>query len=139
MPKGWRIGNPKRLFRSAVVLVQLTDRVLCDPAGGPRPLSTRGRSLVDGVEELKIHGQYVPVRAHVSQLEGLSAHADHVEMVEWLRSSGLSPRRVFVTHGEPAAADAFRRRLYDTFGWDASVPELAATVLLSELVQRLRG
>jgi hypothetical protein len=34
---------------------------------------------------------------------------------------------VFVTHGEPAAADAFRRRLRDTFGWDASVPDDGAS------------
>jgi len=84
---------------------------------------TRGRSLVEGTDELKIHGEYVPVRARVVQVEGLSAHADYAELIDWLTHSRISPKRVFVTHGEPAAADAFRRRLRDTFGWNAVVPD----------------
>ena len=90
---------------------------------GYQAAGTRGRSLVDGADELKIHGEYVPVRARIVQVEGLSAHADYAEMIAWLQQSRLAPRRVFVTHGEPAAADAFRRRLRDTFGWDAVVPD----------------
>ncbi len=97
---------------------------------GYQGAGTRGRSLVDGMDEIKLHGQYVRVRAKVSQIQGLSAHADYSEMIEWLRASSLSPRRVFVTHGEPAAADAFRRRLKDTFGWDVRVPEMGEAALL---------
>jgi metallo-beta-lactamase family protein len=97
---------------------------------GYQSAGTRGRALLDGADELKIHGQYVRVRARVSQLEGLSAHADYAEMLEWLRSSRISPQRVFVTHGEPAAADAFRRRLEETFGWNVLVPEMGMTVSL---------
>jgi metallo-beta-lactamase family protein len=89
---------------------------------GYQTAGTRGRALLDGADELKIHGQYVAVRARVVQLDGLSAHADYSELIDWLRRSELSPRRVFVTHGEPAAADAFRRRLRDTFGWKTLVP-----------------
>jgi metallo-beta-lactamase family protein len=84
---------------------------------------TRGRALVDGADELKIHGQYVRVRARIVQVEGLSAHADYAELVDWLKRADLSPRRVFVTHGEPPAADAFRRRLRDTFGWNTVDPD----------------
>lgn len=91
---------------------------------GYQAAGTRGRSLVEGTDELKIHGQYVPVRARVVPVQGLSAHADYREMVDWLGASKVSPRRVFVTHGEPASADAFRRRLRDSFGWDAAVPEM---------------
>lgn len=84
---------------------------------------TRGRSLEDGIDELKLHGQYVPVRAQIRKLAGLSAHADYREIIEWLRASQLKPRRVFVTHGEPAAADAMRRHLRDDLGWNAVVPD----------------
>jgi metallo-beta-lactamase family protein len=90
---------------------------------GYQAAGTRGRSLVDGTDELKIHGQYVTVRARVVQVQGLSAHADYAEMIDWLRPAKLSPKRVFVTHGEPTAADAFRRRLKDTFLWDSVVPD----------------
>lgn len=91
---------------------------------------TRGRTLVEGTDELKLLGGYVPVRARVVRLDGLSAHADHAELIAWLRASHLSPRRVFVTHGEPSAADAFRRRLRESLGWDARVPEAGETVEL---------
>ncbi|MFT7580210.1 MAG: metallo-beta-lactamase family protein [Myxococcota bacterium] len=89
---------------------------------GYQAAGTRGRSLVDGADDVKIHGAYVPVRARMVQVDGLSAHADYHEMIEWLARSPMKPRRVFVTHGEPAQADAFRRRLTDTFGWNAVVP-----------------
>jgi metallo-beta-lactamase family protein len=97
---------------------------------GYQSAGTRGRALLDGAEELKIHGQYVCVRAGVSQLQGLSAHADYSEMLAWLRASSIAPQRVFVTHGEPAAADAFRRRVRETFGWDVLVPEMGMSALL---------
>lgn len=88
---------------------------------------TRGRSLVDGTDEIKIHGQYVPVKARVVQVGGLSAHADYSEMLDWLARSEVSPKKVFVTHGEASAADAFRRRLRDRFGWDVVVPTDGST------------
>ena len=97
---------------------------------GYQASGTRGRSLLDGADELKLFGEYVPVRGRVVQLQGLSAHADHAELVDWLRASAVAPRRVFVTHGEPAAADAFRRRLVEAFGWSAVVPELGAKLEL---------
>jgi metallo-beta-lactamase family protein len=97
---------------------------------GYQAAGTRGRSLVDRASEVKLLGQYVPVRAHIVQLDGLSAHADYAELLAWLRASELAPRRVFVTHGEPAAADAFRRRLHDELGWNARVPELGEAVVL---------
>lgn len=93
---------------------------------GYQSAGTRGRSLVDGTDELKIHGQYVPVRAQIRKLDGLSAHADYAEIIEWLQASHVHPRKVFVTHGEPAAADALRRRLRDQLHWDAVVPDHAS-------------
>ena len=65
------------------------------------------------------------------RLDGLSAHADGGELIEWLRASNLSPRQVFVTHGEPSASDTLRRRLTETFGWDAMVPDLGRIIELT--------
>jgi len=83
-------------------------------------------SLADGADELKLHGQYVKVRAKVHRLDSLSAHADYAEIISWLRQSPIAPARTFVTHGEPAAADALRRRLRDELGWEAVVPDHAS-------------
>lgn len=97
---------------------------------GYQSAGTRGRLLADGCDELKIHGRYVPVRARIAQAEGLSAHADYAELCAWLQGSRLLPKRVFVTHGEPAASDALRRRLRDTFGWNCVVPDDRETFTL---------
>ena len=97
---------------------------------GYQSAGTRGRQLAEGVDELKLHGQYVPVRARVVQIQALSAHGDYAELIEWLRPAAIAPRRVFVTHGEPGASDAFRRRLGETFGWDATTPDLDSHIVL---------
>ncbi len=89
---------------------------------GFQAAGTRGDSLVRGTDEIKIFGQYVPVRADVHRIDGLSAHADWRELIEWLDSGSLRPERTFVVHGEAASADAFRRRLRDELGWSAEVP-----------------
>jgi metallo-beta-lactamase family protein len=98
---------------------------------GYQAAGTRGRALIDGASELKLHGQYVTVRARIVALEGLSAHADYAELIDWLRASRISPQHVFVTHGEPSSADAFRRRLRDAFGWNVRVPDPGETVALA--------
>ena len=98
---------------------------------GYQSAGTRGRSLADGSDELKIHGRYVPVRARIVRAQALSAHADYAELSAWLAGSKLSPKRVFITHGEPSASDALRRRLRDTFGWDCLVPDDRDSFVLS--------
>lgn len=94
---------------------------------GYQAQGTRGRALVDGADDLKIHGDRIPVCARVVQVSGLSAHADFGELLDWLRKSELSPRRAFVTHGDPSAAAAFRQHLRDDAGWDVVVPTDGST------------
>jgi metallo-beta-lactamase family protein len=83
---------------------------------------TRGAAMVAGAREIKIFGQYVPVKAEVQNMEMFSAHADADEIMTWLGGFQHPPRRTFVTHGEPDAADALRRRIEETLGWSCAVP-----------------
>ncbi len=83
---------------------------------------TRGAAMVAGATAIKIFGEYVPLRARVLQLDNLSAHADRDEIMAWLGRFPAPPQRVFVTHGEEAAADALRLRIQETLHWSASVP-----------------
>lgn len=103
-------------------------------AFGPRPENaivfagfqaggTRGAAMLAGVREVKIHGDYVPIKAEVVAIGNLSAHADADEIMEWLKAFEKPPRRTFVTHGEPVAADALRLRIKEELGWNAHVPE----------------
>lgn len=83
---------------------------------------TRGAALEAGAKEIKLHGTYVPVAAEVLSLQGVSSHADQNGLLQWLRSEETAPRQCFLTHGEPAAADALRRRIQDELGWNCTVP-----------------
>lgn len=87
-------------------------------------------STENGAKEIKIHGQYVPVRAEVKTIENMSAHADYKEIIERLSQSKMKPRKVFITHGEPSAADELRRRLQENFGWNCIVPTYGDQVRL---------
>lgn len=91
---------------------------------------TRGAAMLGGAPQIKIFGEYVPVRAQVVQIENLSAHADADEIMAWLRPCAQAPRATFVTHGEPDAADALRLRIEEMLGWQASVPAYGDVVTL---------
>ena len=83
---------------------------------------TRGATLASGARTIRIHGQAIPVRAEVVQLDDMSAHADAGEIIGWMRKFKQVPRRTFVTHGEPDATDALRQRIERELRWDCWLP-----------------
>lgn len=98
---------------------------------GYQVAGTRGRDLADGALAVKIHGEYVPVRAEVVNLRGFSAHADAEEIGRWVASA--PPRHTaFVVHGEKSGSDSLGHRLRRMYGVTTVVPRHG------ELV-RLRG
>lgn len=92
---------------------------------------TRGRALLNGAQTLKIYGKYHTVKAEVFNLDELSSHADQSELLDWLNKIENTPKHIFIVHGEPHAADTFRVRLRDTYGWKARIPELYEIVEIS--------
>ncbi|WP_374259418.1 MBL fold metallo-hydrolase RNA specificity domain-containing protein [Aquabacterium sp.] len=89
---------------------------------GFQAAGTRGRKLLEGAREVKIHGEWINVRAEVAELPMLSAHADAGELLRWLSGFQRAPKRVFIVHGEPEASEALRERIQRELGWDATVP-----------------
>jgi metallo-beta-lactamase family protein len=89
---------------------------------GFQAAGTRGRAMLQGADEIKIHGQWIPVRAEVDDLSMLSAHADAHELMRWLSGFRHAPARTFIVHGEAEAAEALRVRIDKDLGWNASVP-----------------
>lgn len=92
---------------------------------------TRGAAMMAGANSIKLHGEYVPVRAQVSNLDMLSAHADADEILRWLRGFKAPPRMTFITHGEPEASDALRRRIEEELRWPCMVPDQSQRVELA--------
>jgi metallo-beta-lactamase family protein len=90
---------------------------------------TRARDLANGARVIKIHGEYVPVRAEVAEVDAFSAHADADDVLAWL-AGAPPPAASYVVHGEPAAAAALRDRIDRELGWTAAVPAYGERVVL---------
>jgi metallo-beta-lactamase family protein len=84
---------------------------------------TRGHALLNGARHLRIYGQEVGINCRVAQIQGLSAHADYAELLEWVKPLVSAPRTTFITHGEPLASDSLRQHIEHELGWTVAVPE----------------
>jgi metallo-beta-lactamase family protein len=89
---------------------------------------TLGRHIQNGGTTARIDGQEFPVRCRVRSISGFSAHADQHELEAWLAHVGAAgtasngrPRRVFVVHGDPDAAEEFAGRIRG-LGLDPHLP-----------------
>ena len=80
---------------------------------------------------MKIHGQYVRVKAEVCDLTGFSVHADAGELMAWVGTATRAPRTVFVVHGEATASTALRDRIERQLDWTAVVPQHAERIVLT--------
>jgi metallo-beta-lactamase family protein len=78
---------------------------------------TRGRSIVEGESAVKIFGEYVPVKCHVAKIDGLSAHADRSELLDWVSQLNHPPKKTLIIHGEKAAALGLQSALEEK-GWN---------------------
>jgi metallo-beta-lactamase family protein len=84
---------------------------------------TRGDRMLKGEKHIKIHGAMYPVRARVEAVSNTSAHADYEEILAWLGNFRQAPRKVFITHGEAAAAAALQEKIHAQFGWHVVIPD----------------
>lgn len=91
---------------------------------------TRGRKLLEGAQEIKIRGKYYQVRAHIQEIQGLSAHADQADLLNWLSELKTLPQKVFLVHGENQAADELRIKIQEKYGFDCGVARMGQIVEL---------
>ena len=97
---------------------------------------TLGRHIQDGGRTAKIDGQEIEVRCRVRVISGFSAHADQHELEAWLAhfgragDDGPTPKRAFIVHGDPEAADAFAERIRSGLGMEPYIPRHRETVAL---------
>ena len=98
---------------------------------------TLGRRLLDGVEKVKLFGEEIAVKAKIVNFQGLSSHADHDHLIEWIKAFDPKPTHVFVVHGDEDVAPAFAEELC-TLGFHAHAAkftecyDLAADEMVSE-------
>ena len=98
---------------------------------GYQGVGTRGRTLLEGVTEMKFRGRYVPVKAEIVSDGEFSVHADASDLVDWLRDLSPKPETVFVTHGEEGSSEAFAAKIRSELGLTVVVPRYREKVTLT--------
>ncbi|MBZ4420140.1 MBL fold metallo-hydrolase RNA specificity domain-containing protein [Myxococcus sp. RHSTA-1-4] len=96
---------------------------------GYQSVGSRGRRMLDGEKEVRIHGQMVPVAADIQSVSGFSAHADWTETMRWMEGFESPPRQTLLVHGEPEALAALQQRV-QAKGWKTHVPNYLEKVEL---------
>lgn len=88
---------------------------------------TLGRSIVDGVESVKIYGEDIIAKAKVYTINGFSAHADQSELIEWMRPV-KNMKKLCLVHGETDKMETFAGVIKDRLGYDAHIMEFGVPV-----------
>jgi metallo-beta-lactamase family protein len=105
------LANMLPIARHTIVLV------------GYQAIGTRGRRLLEGEQFVKMHGQEVPVKAQIRQVDAYSVHADATELIAWLDTASEPPKKVFIVHGEPESSQALEARIERELSWNCTVPK----------------
>ena len=85
---------------------------------------TRGRKMLEGATEIKLYGKVYEVKATVENIEGLSAHADQSELIDWMSKIKQRPEKIFIVHGEKKGAEGLQNKMKEVYGWDSTIPNL---------------
>ncbi|MCF7794706.1 MAG: MBL fold metallo-hydrolase [Candidatus Cloacimonetes bacterium] len=90
---------------------------------GYQAIGTRGRTIMEKKETVKIHGKEIPINAQIEMIDGFSGHADYNEMLAWLMPFNKSPRATFLVHGEENASEAMAEKIKQTYHWNVKIPQ----------------
>lgn len=88
---------------------------------------TLGRSLIEGVNEVRLFGETIEVKAHIEKLEGFSGHADREGLIRWVQAFENKPQRIFVVHGEDSVCEGFAELLHEKYGQCTTAPYSGAS------------
>jgi metallo-beta-lactamase family protein len=108
---------------------------------GYQAVGTLGRSIVEGVKEVRLFGETVEVRAEIVQLKGLSGHADKAGLTAWMRGFKNNPQKVFIVHGQDQICDEFAEYLKEEYAFDTYAPYSGTCydLLADEVVYEAEG
>ncbi len=91
---------------------------------------TRGFAIKSKSDEVKIFGDYVPIRAQIAALEQFSDHADPPELLQWLKTFRNKPATTYLVHGEPDASGQLRALIQKEIGWSVEIAQYQERVEL---------
>jgi len=100
---------------------------------GFQAIGSRGRALVEGEKQVRIFGEEVNVKARIATIDGLSAHADQEQLLEWVGDIKDSPKRTFLIHGEKEGMITLKQKLEEK-NWNVTIPEYLESFTLFDHV-----
>lgn len=84
---------------------------------------TPGGMLKNGIDRIKLFGEWLEVRAEVKVMDSFSAHADQKEMLDFITNQKDSVKNLFLVHGEPDVQKTFAGYLSDNGFNNIEIPE----------------
>lgn len=85
---------------------------------------TPGGYLRDGTDQLRLFGEWKPVRARVVVMDSFSAHADRLELLDFVRPQKDRLKQLFLVHGTLEKQEAFQDLLH-RYGFEhVEIPKL---------------
>lgn len=88
---------------------------------GYQATNTLGRALINGAKKAKLFGETVNVAANITQLPGVSGHADVNGLLAWAKAvAGV--KMFFINHGDDKSVKAFGERLKAELGANVYEP-----------------
>lgn len=110
-------------------------RYLSDPNStmlfvGYQTYGSLGRRILDGEKQVKIFGEEIQVKAQIRNLSSYSAHADQLQLVNWVYPQRERLQKVFVVQGEPEASQVLAQKLRDELAVDAQIPKEGEEIVL---------
>ena len=89
------------------------------------PPQTIGGRLADGAPEVRIFGEMYSVKAKVVMLGNFSAHADYLEMIDYLQCQNAELiKKIFLVHGETDVQQAYKQHLIQAGFERIMIPEM---------------
>ncbi len=98
---------------------------------GYQAVGTLGRAILDGVQEVKLFGEPIQIKAQIHKLSGMSGHADKNGLLDWVQGFEKKPKKIFVVHGEDSVCESFAQCLHKEYGFEAYAPFSGAIIDLT--------
>lgn len=119
----YKIHNPKNTILIVGYMAQHTlGRRILEKGGEYRDSGRQGDAPV-----VRFMGKEYPLKAHVENMDGFSAHADKEEMLRFLKGSNLKIKKIALVHGEEDQMTAFARTLKNE-GYDVFIPRFGESL-----------
>ena len=85
---------------------------------------TRGRALLEGEKEIKFMGEYHQVKLEVLCINALSGHADRSDLLDWLQHFEVSPKIIYLNHGELHQSNSLCTKIKTTLQMNCKVAKM---------------